>query len=278
MKKLLILLALSAAALSVSAQDLIITVNGDTIQGQIIKIDSISIEYQIVKNGIRERNTMPRRYIADFRVAETGAPVTVTQSTPQFSNFRWSFSLGYAHRLGENQSSGSSSFDGLYKKMKKCFAWETEIQHYFNKGNGIALNISGVHSSVAERNVRIPNVGQFSKCELKHHIIFVGPAWATRYEADNFLWSGCIALGPLFYSETLIPDNKPIKLTAATFGMSYGIGGEYKASPEWAWGMKLGFTVGSTSNFKMDGKTVKTDEPISMSSFFITTYFSFRSK
>jgi len=278
MKKLVILLAISAAALSLSAQDLIITANGDTIQCQIIRIDSSSVEYQVVKNGIRERNTMPRRYVADFRVAEPGSPAPVTQSTPKTSSFRWSFSLGYAHRLGEDQSSGSASYDRLFKKMKSCFSWETEIQHYFNRGNGIALNISGVHSSVIERNVYIPQVGQFSKCELKHHVIFVGPAWATRYEADRFLWSGNIALGPLFYSETLIPDNTPLKATATAFGMSYGIGGEYKASPEWAVGMKMGFTVGSASNFKVAGKTVKADEPVSLSSFFITTYFSFRSK
>jgi len=278
MKKFVILLAISAAALSVSAQDLIITANGDTIHCQIIKMDSISVEYQIVRNGIRERNTLPLRYVTDFRVAEPGSPATITQSAPQFSTFRWSFAFGYARRIGEDQSSGSTSYDRLYKKMKNCFSWETEIQHYFNRGNGIALNISGVHSSVVESNVRIPDVGQFSKCKLKHHVIFVGPAWATRYEADKFLWSGCIALGPLFYSETLIPDNTPLKATATAFGMNYGIGGEYKASPEWAVGMKMGFTVGSASNFKIAGRTVKTDDPVSLSSFFITTYFSFRSK
>ena len=278
MKKLFVLLAISVAVLSVSAQDLIITTNGDTIQCQKINIDSASVEYQVIKNGMREKNTMPRRYVADFRVAETINPATVTKPAPQFSNFRWSFSLGYARRLGEDQSAGSASLEKLYKKMKNCFAWETEIQHYFNRGNGIALNINGVHSSVLENNVRIPNVGQFSKCKLKNNVIFVGPAWATRYEEDNFLWSGSIALGPIFYSETLIPDNISIKATATAFGMSCGIGGEYKVSPEWALGMKMGFTAGSASNFKMDGKAVKTDDPVSMSSFFLTAYFSFRSK
>jgi len=111
---------------------------------------------------------------------------------------------------------------------------------------------------------------------LKQQIIFIGPAWAIRHEENKFLFSGHVSLGPLFYAETLIPDNFSLKMTAVSFGMSYGIGGEYKLSPYWALGLKIGYTLGAASNFKIGAQTIKTEDPISLSSFFIAAYFSFR--
>jgi len=271
----------SVAAFSVSAQDLIVTLNKDTIHCQIIKVDSISVEYQVIRNGIREKNTLPRRYVADFKIAERNQnavdPANVKWAAPQISRFRWSFVPGYAFRLGKDpEPSGYAQFDELIKRLSNCFSWETEIQYYFNQGHGIALNINGVHSTAFGNNVYVPEYGQASQCKLKQQIIFIGPAWATRYEADKFLFSGCISLGPLFYAETLMPDNFSAKMTAVSFGMNYGIGGEYKLSPDWALGLKIGYTLGTASNFKIGGQTIKTDDPLSLSSFFIAVYFSFR--
>ena len=282
MKKLVVFLVLSAVALSVSAQDLIVTTNMDTIPCLITKMDSISVEYQIVKNGIREKNTLPRKYVADFRIAEKNQNSVslskVIWSEPQFTKFRWSFAPGYAVRLGKDpESSGYAQFDRLTKKLDNCFSWETEIQYYFNRGNGIALNISGVHSSAFDRDVYIPEYGRAAQCKLKQQIIYVGPAWATRYEADKFLFSGCLSFGSIFYAESLIPDNMQVKSTAVAFGMNWGIGAEYKLSSDWAMGLKIGYTVGTASNFKIGGQSFKTEEPISLSSLFIAVYFSFRS-
>ena len=280
-RKLVVFLAILTTTLSVYAQDFIVTLNRDTINCLITKIDSVSVEYQIIKNGIREKNTMQRRYVADFRIAEndenSDRPVNLTWSEPKYTQFRWSFAPGYARRMGKNPES-SGSAQQLYKKLDNCFSWETEIQYYFNRKNGIALNINGVHSSASERNVHIPGYGTASKCEAKQQVIYVGPAWAVRHETDDFLLSGCISLGPIFYSESLMPDNKQMKGTAASLGMNCGIGGEAKLSPEWALGMKIGYTLGTASNVKVGGQTVKLDDPVSLSSFFIAAYFSFRSQ
>ena len=282
-RKFVVLLVLSAMALSISAQDLIVTANRDTIMCLITKMDSISVEYQVLKNGIREKNTLPRKYVTDFKIAEKDqnsvGTANVIWTEPRFAKFRWSFAPGYANRLGKDaESSGYAQYDRMVKKLDNCFSWETEIQYYFNKGNGIALNISGVHSSAFARDVYIPEYGNASQCKLKQQIIYVGPAWATRFEVDDFQFSGNISLGPIFYAESLIPENIQVKSTAVSFGMNWGIGAEYKLSASLAMGLKIGCTLGTASNFKMAGQTYKTEEPISLSSFFIATYFSFCSK
>ena len=279
--KFIFFLIFSFAALSVSAQDFIVTTNKDTIYCKILKIDSVSVEYQVVKSGIREKNTLPRRFVADFRIAERNQdeinPTNIKWSNPQISRFRWSFAPGYGYRLGKDHDpSGFPQYDELFKQLRNGSSWETEIQYYINSGNGIALNISGVHTSTSGYNVNVPNYGLATRFKLKQQIIFVGPAWAVRHETDKFLFSSCVSFGPLFYTETLIPDFYSMKITGVSFGMNYGIGGEYKISPELAMGLKIGYTFGVTSNFKVEGQPIKSDEPISLSSFFIAMYFSFR--
>jgi len=283
MRKLIISLLISMATFSAFAQDIIVTSSGDSISCKITRIDSISVEYQVVKNRIMEKNTLPRKYVADFKIAEENQSVAnaanAMLSAPQISRFRWSFSSGYANRLGKDvESSGYAQLDRLYKNLRNCFSWETEIQYYFNEGNGIALNISGVCSESSDRNVDVPDYGQASQCKVKQQIIYIGPAWATRYETDHFLFSGSLSLGPLFYAESLIPDNYTVKMTTVALGMNCGVGGEYKLSSNWAIGLKIGYTEGRASNFKMGGQTFNTEEPVNLSSLFIAAYFSFRTQ
>jgi hypothetical protein len=282
MKKFIILLIFLSVILSISAQDLIVTANSDSINCQIIRMDSVSVEYLVIKSGIKEKNTLPRKYVVDFKIAESDHdivnPATDAWSKQeQFTKFRWSIVPGYARRLGKKpESDGYLQIDKKKKKLANCFSWETEIQYYFNRGNGIALNISGVYSSAADLNVDVPKYGQAAQCKLKQQIIYIGPAWATRFETDRFQFSGSISLGPIFYAEYLIPDNISAKMTTVAFGMSYGIGGEYKLSRNWATGLKIGYTIGNASSFKIGGQTIKAEDPISLSSFYIAAYFSFR--
>jgi len=281
MKKLVAFLVISIAAWSVSAQDLIVTTNGDHIPCLITKMDSISVEYQIVKNGFREKNTLPRKYVADFRITDKNTinPVNVVWSEPKISRFRWAFSFGYANRWGKDpESSGNTNFESLLKKLRNGLSWENEIQYYFNQGHGIALNISGVHTSASERGVNIPGYGHAYQCKIKQQIIYIGPAWAIRHETDKFLYSGSVSLGPLFCTETLMPDNFVLKMTAVSFGMNCSIGGEYILSPNWGLGLKFGYTIGTASNFDIGGQTVSIYEPVSLSSLYIAMYFSFRAQ
>jgi opacity protein-like surface antigen len=284
MKKLLIFpVIILSIAFSVSAQDAIITVNRDTIYCQIIRIDDASVEYQIVRNGIRETNTLPRRYVADFSIAErdeNGANLIDLQSSElQISRFRWAVAAGYAYRLGRiPPPSGSPRFDELFKKIRPGVYWETDLQYFFNHGNGIGLTINGVHSSASGQNIDIPELGQVSHIDIKQHVFYVGPAWATRLETDRFLFSGSLSPGVIIFTESTFTTLLSMQMTSVVFGMNYGIGAEYKLSPNYAVGLKAGYTLGSVSELKFGGQTVKLDEPVSLSNFTIGVHFSFRTK
>ena len=286
MKRLIVILVISVASLPVVAQDLIITTNNDTIYCKIIKVGDASIEYQVSAGGVVEQIMMPIGYVAEYRITEQHQnfvqPANIVWSTPQYSKFRWGLGLGYAYRMGKDpEPSGSWSFDELHKGIRNGFSWETELQYYFNQSNGIALHVSGVHCSVSGENIQIPTLGRASTVQIKHRIVFVAPGWTFRhgFNSNNFNIFGTVALGPVFYAESLIPDNITIQATAVSVGLSTGFGGEFVLSPNFAMGMKMGLTQGSTSKFKLpNGQTLEMDDPVSLSSFIFSVYFSFRSK
>ena len=309
MRRFLILAIASVLVTSLSAQDLIITSFGDTIRCQIIRMDSISVAFQIVKkDGSREAGMLALQFVTDFRmeqknvakqteiententgnIAITGSkPLIissgeVTKPKPDYTTFRWAVASGYAKRLSKIPEIKRTSKDyvELFKKLTNCFSWETELQFLLNKRNGLALNVSGVHASVSQSgSVSIPGYTDFYDYKLKQRMIYVGPAWIQLYETKHFLFSSSLSPGVLIFTEKQWPYNsapEPEKKHSVAGAIHYGIGSECKISSGCAIGLKLGITLDSFSLFNTGDPYFKSQIPVSWSNFVIATYISFR--
>ena len=271
MKKLTILFIALLMVPALFAQDFIITTGGETIRGQIIEVTDDSITYQVTRNGIRVTNTLPRSLVADFGTLseeEQDAMEAADLSFEEPSRFRLAITLAYARRLGRAaEPTGMSIVDDLNRQIRNGLFWETELQYYFTPANGIALNINGVHTSATAQNNTVTQ-----------HIIFAGPGWATRLETCRFRLSGSVSLGALFFNENARIGNVSERINAVTVGMSYGIGAEYRVSPTFGVGLRIGYTFGSLSSLRIEGQTIQLDDPMSLSNLFIGTVFSFTAR
>jgi hypothetical protein len=316
MKNILILVIVSMLTTSLSAQDLIITSFGDTIPCQIVRMDSISVTFEVVKkDGKKEGRILARMFVSEFRYEqntavshtvvedtvvkpeiitstvvtwskpETTSYAVVTRPKPEYTTFRWAFApAGYAKRLSKIPEIKSyEDYLRLFKELTNSFSWESEMQFYLNKRNALALKVNGVHSSVEEEggDISIPGfAGTFYKYKLKQRMIYVGPAWAQLYETNHFLFTSSLSLGALFFTETQwehgSASTENEKLHSVAGAINYGIGGEVKVSPGCAIGLKLGVTLDSTTMFKISEPYFKSQIPVSWSSFNIAAYISFR--
>ena len=294
---------------SLSAQDLIVTSFGDTILCQITKMDSISVAYQIVKkDGTRETGILARQFVSDFRIEQKNVSspidienteakpivtdstetmsfipemirlVEVTGSKPEFTTIRLGFAPGYAKRL--SKMTGKGDYTGLYEKLTNGFSWGADLQVYINKGNGIGLNVSGVHSSAFVKDrITIPKFGNCIDLKMKQRMFYIGPAWTKLFETTHFLFTGNLSLGALFYTE------KYDQYGTGSFqyehsvagGINFSAGVETKISHGCAIGLKTGMTLDSVSLFNIGDQSFKPIVPVSWSSFNITGYISFRS-
>ena len=308
MKKNLVFMVATLLATSLSAQDLIVTSFGDTIPCKITKMDSISVTYQIIKkDGARETGILARQFVSDFRIEQknvsspidienTEAKTIVTDSTAtmvfrpeitrlvevtgtkqEFATIRLGFAPGYAKRL--SKMAGKGAYTDLYDKLTNGFSWGADLQVYINKGNGIGLNVSGVHSSASVNDrIVIPKFGNCIDLKVKQRMFYIGPAWTKLYATNHFLFTGNLSLGALFFTE------KHDRYGTGTFednhsvagGINSGAGIETKISSVCAIGLKTGVTLDSVSLFNIGDQSFKPIIPVSWSSFYIAAYISFR--
>jgi len=319
MKKLIILMTFSVFATPLFAQDLIITAFGDTIQCRIIRMDDISVTYQVVRDDgvIGGTTVIARQFVTDFRMERenvensaeidnisTTAPTTeaeisvrVTASKteimqpakakPEHTTLRWAISSGYAKRLSKTELTGdlkgNQNYGALFQKLTNGLTWGSEVQYFFNKNNGLALNVNGVHASAEQKGAtNIPKSYRLNyfNLKLRQNIIYVGPAWAHKIETKNFLFSSSLSLGFLIHSEKHWPNGTQVQMDemrrSVLGGFNCGIGGEYKASSDFAIGIKIGSTFDSVSLFNIGELYFNPILPVSCSNFVVSLYFSFR--
>jgi len=314
MKIIIILVIVTVFASPLSAQDIIITAFGDTIQCNILRMDSISVTYQVVRNdGARGGATViARQFVTDFRMEQKNVEnateiealeekpenevITVNMSSslgvansnettrpkPEHSIFHWTFGAGYAKRLSkipDLKRGRNDDYVEIFRKLSNGFSWESELQFFLNKKNALALRANGIHRTVSqERSVIISDVNHYD-FKLRQNMIFIGPAWVKLFDTKHFYFSSSLSPGALIYLEAQWPNSSkslPVKYRSLAGALHCGISGEYKVSPGCAIGLKLGVTLDSFSMFNIGESAFKSQIPVSWSSFVVAAYLSLR--
>ncbi len=282
MKKVILFFFFIICCFSLSqAQDYVVNKMNDTIPCRILEVNDDIIKYQIKSGDAKTTNTINRNYVQSFYINNNDVPVPASaeaEKSKDKTSFRVAFAIGYGNRLGETLKTGDRSLDAMTKDLKNGFNLDLEIQHFFNERCGMALNVSSVITSAESHDITVPLLDKkISTYKESQYLTFIGPAFATRYDHENWLITANIALGAIIYYVDSNYDGKKISIKSTNLGMNYALGAEYKVSPKFAAGLKIGLTVGSTDSFTTDAGTMKLDERISTSSLMLSAYCSFRS-
>ncbi len=263
-----------------SGPDFVVKSGNDTIWCKILDVNDDVVQYQVRKNGLRETNTIARKYVVDYKIDDEASDLALpeTEVKEKNSSFRLAFAAGYAYRAGKVIQTRNADLDQLSNDLRHGYALDAEIQYYFNQKYGISLNLNYVNSNGEVKEVHIPTFGNIPGYKETQHILFVGPAFTTRHDTKQWLFTGSIGLGPLFFVDVMESKSSRLHGTSPTFGINYGIGAEYKLSSCWAAGLKLSATNGSTKSLTITGVKSEFDEVFNLSSYMISAYFSFRTK
>ena len=266
---------LLATGVSVSAQDIIIKTNNDTIRCKIQQVNEDNIQYAIQTKDMLESNTIPRRYVDSFftDVEEVLAPI-VEQTK---GRFRFALAAGYAYRLGKVIQTGDISVDAMSEDIVSGFGIEAEVQMFFDERYGIGLNLNHATSSTNGININVPDYGMANQYKESQQITYIGPAFACRYDYNKFLLTGSVGLGALIFRDKIKIDGMNFTGKATTLGMNLAVGAEYKFSSKIAGGLKLSETIGSINEMSVNGVKAKSDGRFSLSTIMILAYISFSS-
>ena len=191
---------------------------------------------------------------------------------------RLAFSSGYAYRFGKIYESGSPDFDKFSERIRPGFHLDGELQYLFHKDFGIGIIVNHVRQSASAENIRLPQIGfPIKSYKESHAITFLGPEVFLHEETRNWLLTLSVGIGPTFLHAKMIANDDDAIGTSVNWGVNSGLGLQYKFSYDFAAGLKLSVTGGTTESIMVEGKNIYvTPAPFSFSNIMLSAYCSFR--
>ena len=268
MKKLFIFSMLTLIFGQLSAQDLIVTKNGDSIQCQIVTIKHNNIYYH---TEVTDGATLPK-----------ALPVSDVEKymhnyfRPQITDYhKWVFSIngGYSQRFAKTENGKYAEHN---KKLKKGFHIDGNVAYYFSKHLGCGAKITVFKSSHSQDDAvangsyyytvereysRTDYYGHklFDKYTLKeeHTIYYVGPMFSSRFfDMGKGTYLINYSIGYLSYIDEGTDANGSFTIKGNTVGLLIDLGYDYWFSKNNALGVRLSLIGGSLKKYTYDnGKT-----------------------
>lgn len=258
-----ILLFLLISSLSVTAQDLIVTLEGDSINCRITKIKQNHIFFTYLADS-KPVNTLLSMekvsyYEPDFY--EESIQLADVKSYLKRPSLILDINGGYSYRVARIDPSADAFTRDYYEGLKSGLNYGAGLTYYFSEtlGAGIKYSSSLYTNSVSNVTVTFNN-GMIKYGEVSDDITitFIGPSILTRYYPGNN--DDCMTMGASFgymsYNDDgLVVD--PIRITGNTLGMGLDFGYDFSIGPSASLGLRLSFLSGVLREVEIqeDGET-----------------------
>ena len=257
MKRIFFLLCLIAIINSMSAQDLVVTSDGDSINCKITKVEKHHI-YFTFKYNEEIRNTLFA--IADIKnyqynfYSTNEVPGGMVLKNKDYSRIRFGIQGGYSYLTAPVSESVPPDFRDYIRKLKSGFHVGLDFTYYFTEMIGIGIKSSIFNSSNSMDNIYVVDFnGIMVYGKMKDNIInlFLGPDFSLRILGKNKKNSAFVfhfSLGYMRYHIDKILIT-PYKLTGNTIGMSCDIGYDIVLSKNIALGLQVSGMLGALSKY-----------------------------
>ncbi|MCC8145022.1 MAG: hypothetical protein LIO93_00990 [Bacteroidales bacterium] len=264
------------------SQDDVVNVDNDTIFGKIIELNDDFIRFETVNDqGIKTTSSIKTEYISSYNYSEIPVDELAYESSPIKKNaVRISFGGGYAGRLGKLLKTGDSAIDALSSDLRHGYALEGDFHFYsnFKEKNstnfGPAINFNYINSSA--ETYTTPHSYSGEKLKASQSIIYIGPGLAMCSNYENWVLTGSLGLGALFYTEKATLSGVEEKLTATVFATNLSFGVDHKISSNMGLGLKLSLSGGATEKVNYEGHTMDLGYKLSLTSWMASFILSYR--
>ncbi|MBV6647706.1 MAG: hypothetical protein KI790_19765 [Cyclobacteriaceae bacterium] len=284
--KYLLPLTLIIISLNASAQDLIVKINGDSLncrivetknrtvffsvfEGQTPKSDFLSLdEIKTIHRGYYEEN--PDTYVAvtkDGEAVLVDADATKYGPAPKKGRLKTSLDIGWGFRTGQLVETNNSVLDEYLRQLKNGLSFGASMEIFINSQSSIGVKASQFQK---KNSGDISGVGSISD---NIRIRYIGP----YYGMSNKLVSGPIfhyhfGLGYMSYYNDARDNGTVVVIEGETFGLEAALGIDIPVSQNMAIGFTAAFTAGTLTSLTRNGQTIKlqSDQYESLSRFDLT--------
>lgn len=264
MKRLSLIIVILALYSMGYTQDLIVTLQGDSINCRITKIESEFIHFTYNHSG-EIRNTLLRdTQIAHMEYGyfqETEVPVEETVELKSTERFRLAAHGGFSYMLAGVAEDVPSDFKNYVRQMKSGYHFGADATYFISESYGIGLKYSLFKSKNSLDNIYIIDQNghtRYGKMSDDLSITFFGPSLINRssnHDKSRSFIAG-FAIGYMGYLDKKVVVD-PYTLTGATIGLSFEGGYDIKLKGNSGIGFQISYISGVLSQFVIDNGTTK---------------------
>lgn len=225
---------------AVSAQDLLVTAEGDSLNCKITKIKGdyvyFTFRYQDEIRNTLLPQTQVKHHQYNYYAAPDVQPDQIAGYRPEFMHWRLALNAGWSRRLAPLYDDGLTSWQKEYaKKLMNGFNISADASYFFTEMLGAGLKYDLYKSS---------NSSYYG--EDKISIQYVGPAFAMRFfnQAKTNCWFMSASIGYMGYKDVGNAGGQAVTIKGSTVGVSWDVGYDVAISKKWSAGIQLSLLSG----------------------------------
>ncbi len=265
LKHIFVFLSVTIISISIQAQDLIITSEGDSLNCKITKIKS-DIIYFTFKHKDEIRSTLlPLDQVKlhqynFYQASEVPSDKIVISEI--YPHFRAAINGGWSYRVAKLADNIPSDFEQYMKNLKSGYQYGFDLSYYFSEQFGCGFKYYNYKSKNDINNVYVtlPNGSQqFGNLSDDISINFIGPFFSTRlldtHKKNSLLMN--LGIGYMGYTDKVVIISD-FKIKGSTLGICWDIGYDIGLSENFAIGFQLSYITGTLTQYKLsDGITTE---------------------
>jgi hypothetical protein len=267
MKNCIIIALLVLISNTIYSQDLIVTVDGDSINCKITKLKADNV-YFTFKHKDEIRNTLlPMTNVKayQFDYFETSeVPEGKIVGYKNYQHLRFALNGGYSYHLAKVSEAVQSDLRNYVTDLKSGYNYGGDLTYYFSEQFGAGIKFYQFNSSNS-MDIYLEDINgdrRYGKMSDDLSISFIGPAFSIRQLNENnrnaFLMG--MSIGYMDYSDNKIVIDK-YKMNGNTVGMSLDLGYDIGLSENLSLGFQVSLITGTLFQYEWyDGVTTKTIE------------------
>jgi hypothetical protein len=252
--------------MSIQAQDLIITNEGDSLNCKITKVKSDNIYFTFKHKDEIRSTLLPIEQVKfhQYNYYQTSeVPAGKVISNEIYPHFKAAINCGWSYRTGKLADNIPSDFKQYMRDLKSGYHYGIDLYYYFSEQFGLGFRYNNFESKNKMDNVCITSSNgscQYGKMSDDISINFIGPLFSTRLldfnKKNSFLLN--LGIGYMGYTDkaVLISD---YTIKGNTAGLCCDIGYDIGLSKKIALGFQLSCMLGTLTKYDLsDGVHTKT--------------------
>jgi hypothetical protein len=265
-KHFFVIISVMIFSISIQAQDLIVTNEGDSLNCKISKIKGDNMYFTFkYKDEIRS-TLLPLVQVKFhqynyYQISEVPADNVVGNEI--YPHIRVAINGGWSYRVAKLADNIPSDFKQYMKGLKSGYHYGLDLSYFFSEQLGFGLKYYNYKSKDEINNVYVTPPGgptQYGKMSDNISINFIGPIFSTRLlnadKKNSFLFN--LGIGYMGYKDkaVLISD---YTLKGNTLGLCWDIGYDIGLSENFAIGFQFSYMIGTLTQYKFsDGVNTET--------------------